>query len=73
MVVLISTDPLISTDFDVVNTLWYIMGDEGCGQVSLKSLWLITGDDGCGQVSLKSLWPITGDEGCNQVSSKSFV
>ena len=24
-------------DFDVVDTLWYIMGDESCGEVSSKS------------------------------------
>ena len=28
--------PLDPDFFDGVNKLWYIMGDEGCGQVSLE-------------------------------------
>ena len=27
----------MSTDLDAVDTLWYVTGDEGCGEVSLKS------------------------------------
>ena len=29
--------PLMSADSDAVDTLWHDTGDEGCGQVSLKS------------------------------------
>ena len=26
-------DPIMSADFDAVDTLWYITGDEGCGHI----------------------------------------
>ena len=72
--------------FNAVNKLWYIMGDESCGQVSSKLCvcgfrqerqYII-----CGATppveplrrffenAVNNFWYITGDYGCGQVSSK---